>query len=74
MLSNLPLMRELRNHSRRVIIVRGFADLRFSWRSIYILEAVRLGLVPRVTRRLTGHERSTIRPGTVWVWEEGEAL
>jgi hypothetical protein len=32
---------------------------------------VRLGLVPRVTRRLTGHERSMIRPGTVWVWEEG---
>ena len=40
--------------------------------SIFILEAVRLGLVPRVTRRLTGHERSMILPGTVWVWEEGE--
>lgn len=39
---------------------------------IHILEAVRLGLVPRVTRRLTGHERSMIRPGTVWVWEEEE--
>jgi hypothetical protein len=42
--------------------------------SIHILEAVRLGLVPRVTRRLTGHERSMIRPGTVWVWEEGVSL
>ena len=42
--------------------------------SIHILEAVRLGLVPRVTRRLTGHERTMIRPGTVWVWEEGERL
>lgn len=40
--------------------------------SIHILEAVRLGIVPRVTRRLTGHERSMIRPGTVWVWEEGK--
>ncbi|ORY33026.1 Gti1/Pac2 family-domain-containing protein [Naematelia encephala] len=40
--------------------------------AIHILEAVRLGLVPRVTRRLTGHERSMIRPGTVWVWEEEE--
>lgn len=39
---------------------------------IHILEAVRLGLVPRVTRRLTGHERTMIRPGTVWVWEEGD--
>lgn len=37
-----------------------------------MLEAVRVGLVPRVTRRLTGHERSLIRAGTVWVWEEGE--
>ncbi|WOO84868.1 cAMP-independent regulatory protein pac2 [Vanrija pseudolonga] len=40
--------------------------------AIHILEAVRLGIVPRVTRRLTGHERSMIRPGTVWVWEEEE--
>ncbi|ODO09405.1 hypothetical protein I350_03005 [Cryptococcus amylolentus CBS 6273] len=40
--------------------------------AIHILEAVRLGIVPRVTRRLTGHERSLIRPGTVWVWEEEE--
>lgn len=41
--------------------------------SIHVLEAARLGLVPRVTRRLTGHERSMIRPGTVWVWEEGRS-
>ncbi|ORX39231.1 Gti1/Pac2 family-domain-containing protein [Kockovaella imperatae] len=40
--------------------------------AIHILEAVRVGLVPRVTRRLTGQERSMIRPGTVWVWEEEE--
>ncbi|KAK8844122.1 hypothetical protein IAR55_006916 [Kwoniella newhampshirensis] len=40
--------------------------------AIHILEAVRLGIVPRVTRRLTGHERAMIRPGTVWVWEEEE--
>jgi hypothetical protein len=39
---------------------------------IHILEAVRVGLVPRVTRRLTGHERGMIRAGTVWVWEEGK--
>ncbi|KAL7421125.1 hypothetical protein Q5752_004010 [Cryptotrichosporon argae] len=40
--------------------------------AIHVLEAVRLGLVPRVTRRLTGQERQMIRPGTVWVWEEEE--
>ena len=28
--------------------------------------------MPRVTRRLTGHERAMITPGTVWVWEEGK--
>jgi len=30
--------------------------------------------MPRVTRRLTGHERQAIRAGTVWAWEEGEFL
>ena len=50
------------SHPRRSLLIR----------SIHILEAVRLGIVPRVTRRLTGHERSMIRPGTVWVWEEEE--
>lgn len=47
-------------------ILRSPAD------AIHILESVRLGLIPRVTRRLTGHERAMIRPGTVWVWEEEE--
>jgi len=28
--------------------------------------------MPRVTRRLTGHERQAIRAGTVWAWEEGQ--
>jgi hypothetical protein len=28
--------------------------------------------MPRVTRRLTGHERQAIRAGTVWAWEEGK--
>jgi hypothetical protein len=40
--------------------------------AIYILEAVRQGLLPRCSRRLTGNERSRIGPGSVWVWEEGE--
>ncbi|EIW65752.1 hypothetical protein M231_04252 [Tremella mesenterica] len=40
--------------------------------AIMILEAARQGLVPRVTRRLTSHERMLIGPGTVWVWEEQE--
>jgi hypothetical protein len=41
--------------------------------SVHILEGVRAGLIPRVARRLTGFERQSIQPGTVWVWEEGES-
>lgn len=39
--------------------------------SVLILEGVRRNVMPRVTRRLTGHERQAIRAGTVWAWEEG---
>ncbi|BGO91609.1 hypothetical protein NBRC10512_008056 [Rhodotorula toruloides] len=39
-----------------------------------ILEASKLGLLPRVTRRLTDDERLRfVRPGAVFVWEEEEA-
>ncbi|BGP57229.1 Gluconate transport-inducing protein [Rhodotorula sphaerocarpa] len=39
-----------------------------------ILEACKLGLLPRVTRRLTDEERTRfIRSGAVFVWEEEEA-
>ncbi|BGO99859.1 cAMP-independent regulatory protein pac2 [Rhodotorula toruloides] len=39
-----------------------------------ILEASQLGLLPRVTRRLTDDERLRfVRPGAVFVWEEEEA-
>ncbi|GAA6001317.1 hypothetical protein JCM10207_006605 [Rhodosporidiobolus poonsookiae] len=39
-----------------------------------ILEASKLGLLPRVTRRLTDEERlSFVRAGAVFVWEEEEA-
>ncbi|CAH7684957.1 Gti1/Pac2 family-domain-containing protein, partial [Phakopsora pachyrhizi] len=39
-----------------------------------LLEACRLGLLYRITRRLTDLERSQIiRPGAVFVWEEKEA-
>ncbi|GAA5984235.1 hypothetical protein JCM10908_006103 [Rhodotorula pacifica] len=39
-----------------------------------ILEASKLGLLPRVTRRLTDEERTRfVRAGAVFVWEEEEA-
>lgn len=52
--------------------VGGEADMHIY--RIFILEAVKEGKVPRVTRRLTGHERAMITPGTVWVWEEGKLV
>lgn len=39
-----------------------------------LIEASRLNIIPRITRRLTDLERSqVIRPGAVFVWQEAEA-
>ncbi|ROT38378.1 hypothetical protein SODALDRAFT_277427 [Sodiomyces alkalinus F11] len=41
--------------------------------AIKLFEACRLGLLPRVQRRLSEKERQSIRPGSVFVWDEREA-
>ncbi|KAL2313173.1 cAMP-independent regulatory protein pac2 [Schizosaccharomyces pombe] len=41
--------------------------------AIILFEACRIGLLPRVQRRLSDHERSLIRAGSVFVWDEREA-
>ncbi|KAK4100348.1 hypothetical protein N658DRAFT_388031, partial [Parathielavia hyrcaniae] len=48
-------------------VVRTPAD------AIKLFEACRLGLLPRVQRRLSEKERSAIRSGSVFVWDEREA-
>lgn len=48
-------------------IVRTPAD------AIKLFEACRLGLLPRVQRRLSEKERQSIRSGSVFVWDEREA-
>ncbi len=48
-------------------IVRTPAD------AIKLFEACRLGLLPRVQRRLSEKERQAIRSGSVFVWDEREA-
>lgn len=48
-------------------IVRTPAD------AIKLFEACRLGLLPRVQRRLSEKERGGIRSGSVFVWDEREA-
>jgi hypothetical protein len=41
--------------------------------AIVLFEACRLGLLPRVQRRLSEKERSQIKSGSVFVWDEREA-
>ncbi|KIW28406.1 uncharacterized protein PV07_08073 [Cladophialophora immunda] len=48
-------------------IVRTPAD------AIILFEACRMGILPRVQRRLSEKERQSIRSGSVFVWDEREA-
>jgi Gti1/Pac2 family transcription factor len=41
--------------------------------AILLFEACRLNVLPRVHRRLSEKERRSIRSGSVFVWDEGEA-
>lgn len=41
--------------------------------AIILFEACRLGILPRVQRRLSEKERQSIRSGSVFVWDEREA-
>ncbi len=41
--------------------------------AIKLFEACRLGMLPRVQRRLSEKERQSIRSGSVFVWDEKEA-
>ncbi|GAB7340975.1 hypothetical protein MBLNU457_7311t2 [Dothideomycetes sp. NU457] len=41
--------------------------------AIILFEACRIGLLPRVQRRLSEKERQSIRSGSIFVWDEREA-
>ena len=41
--------------------------------AIKLFEACRIGLLPRVQRRLSEKERQSIRSGSIFVWDEREA-
>lgn len=47
-------------------------DLRDANDAHVIFEAVRLGLLPLIKRRLTSDERDQLTSGNVFVWEEAE--
>ncbi|ODV98246.1 hypothetical protein PACTADRAFT_27055, partial [Pachysolen tannophilus NRRL Y-2460] len=42
--------------------------------AIVLLEAARVGLIPKITRRLSEFERQkVIRNGSVFIWDESES-
>lgn len=63
-IQNLPRLSEMETYNGHV---RTPAD------AIILFEACRLGLLPRVQRRLSEKERQSIKSGSVFVWDEREA-
>ena len=47
-------------------------DLRDARDAHVVFEAVRQGILPLITRRLTASEREQLTSGNVFVWEEAE--
>ncbi|ODV63267.1 Gti1/Pac2 family protein ASCRUDRAFT_93798 [Ascoidea rubescens DSM 1968] len=41
--------------------------------AILLMEATRLSILPKITRRLTEHERKSIKSGSIYIWDEEEA-
>ncbi|KAI0487156.1 Gti1/Pac2 family-domain-containing protein [Xylaria cf. heliscus] len=60
-------------HSHSVTMETYNGCVRTPADAIKLFEACRLGLLPRVQRRLSEKERQSIRPGSVFVWDEREA-
>ena len=50
-----------------------YGQIRTPADAIILFEACRLGMLPRVQRRLSEKERQSIRPGSGFVWDEREA-
>jgi Gti1/Pac2 family transcription factor len=49
-----------------------FGHVRTPADAIKLLEACRIGLLPRLQRRLSEKERQSIKPGSVFVWDKRE--
>ncbi|KAK9241268.1 Gti1/Pac2 family-domain-containing protein [Lipomyces kononenkoae] len=50
-----------------------YGHVRTPFDAVILFEACRLGVLPRVQRRLSEKERMAIRSGSVFVWDEREA-
>ena len=63
-------------HNKRAIMASMetyYGQVRTPQDAIVLFEACRLGILPRVQRRLSEKERQQIRSGSVFVWDEREA-
>ena len=60
------------HNSIPLIVSQVTADLRDARDAHIVFEAVRLNVLPLVTRRLTTVEREQLGSGNVFVWEEAE--
>ena len=49
------------------------ADIRDAQDALILFEAVRLNILPLITRRLNGNERAQLKSGNIFVWEESES-
>jgi hypothetical protein len=54
-------------------LTNTIADIREAQDALILFEAVRLDILPLITRRLNGNERSQLRSGNIFVWEESES-
>ncbi|KAI2631093.1 Gti1/Pac2 family-domain-containing protein [Xylaria nigripes] len=59
--------------ARRFTMETYYGTVRCPADAIKLFEACRLGLLPRVQRRLSEKERQSIKSGSVFVWDEREA-
>jgi hypothetical protein len=61
------------NHTYTMAMETYHGHVRTPADAIKLFEACRLGLLPRVQRRLSEKERQSIKSGSVFVWDEREA-
>ena len=69
----LPILPSVRSYTPQLSVShRPCIDIRDARDAHIILEAVRLGVLPLITRRLSSTEREQLSSGHVFVWEEAE--
>lgn len=67
-----PALRQCIDLSSFNFLLNFLADLRDARDAHIVFEAVRLNILPLITRRLTTMEREQLVSGNVFVWQEAE--